>query len=148
MEGKGEWGVDTVSLIWNHSSLGSRSKWKEFYTRNVASKGIGTTIKPQVLPWFSTDEGMLVMKVKKGKRRLVMLLCFAATWWRRNPYLCIDVPLYLVSKIHLKVITSATPSAYPSICLEFFVSSWRFHLDLQTLKCLFFSFGFFFWLSN
>jgi len=30
-----------------------------------------------------------------------------------------------------------------SICLAFFVSSRRVHLDLQTLMCLFFSFGFF-----
>ena len=37
---------------------------------------------------------------------------------------------------------SATPSAYPLYCLAFFVTPRRVHLDLQTLLCLFFSFGF------
>ena len=38
---------------------------------------------------------------------------------------------------------SATPTTYPFYCLAFFVTSRRVHLDLQTLLCLFFSFGFF-----
>ena len=37
---------------------------------------------------------------------------------------------------------SATPSTYPLYCLAFFVTPRRVHLDLQTLLCLFFSFGF------
>ena len=37
---------------------------------------------------------------------------------------------------------SATPSTYPVYFLAFFVTPRRVHLDLQTLLCLFFIFGF------
>ena len=46
--------------------------------------------------------------------------------------------LFLVCKFQLgRNTTFATPSTYPTICLAFFVFSWRVHLDLQTLMCLF-----------
>ena len=41
-----------------------------------------------------------------------------------------------------KTMLSATPSTYTLNCLAFFVTPRRVHLDLQTILCLFFTFGF------
>ena len=115
----------------------------------MALKGIRTTIKPQILPWISTDEGMLAMNGKRGKwevRHAPLLCC---NLMEKNTFsihrFCFvnRFSTHLLVRNHI----SATSSAYPSTCLAFFVSSWRVHLDLQTLICLFFSLAFSFWFS-
>ena len=92
-------------------------------------------------PWISADKGMLIMEWR-GRGRLVMLL--AVTWWGWTP--CQLINFALENTVHTSVMIKITflqpPTTYPSICLTFFISSWRVHLDLQTLTCLFFSLAF------
>ena len=89
--------------------------------------------------------GMLAMNVRGEIRKLDMLHCVAANDREEELLLSIDASFMLDQKNSVeRNDISATPSTYPSTCLAFLVSSWRVHLDLQTLMCLFFSFGFFF----
>ena len=92
----------------------------------------------------STDEGMLVMNVKGEKRELAMLLCFAATWWRRGASLSTDVSFMLDQQDSVEMNDiSATPSTYPSTFLAIFCFFMEGALRLADPYVPFLFFGFF-----
>ena len=68
-------GGETTKLIWNLLSLESRSKWKDFYTRNVAFEWTRTTMKPwsssMNLSWW----GDVSNEMEGGKREVSHAPC-------------------------------------------------------------------------
>ena len=96
---------DITKFIWKQLSLGSRSKWKEFCTRNVALKGNQNQHKTLNSFINTTGVGMLVMSVKQGKKevRHAPLCCFPyldqqdSVW--KEYHFCnpIYLPIYLPS---------------------------------------------------
>ena len=108
---------------------------KRFYIGNVTYKSIRINIKSQFLSWVSTDRGNVRNVMEKGKREV------------RHASLPCSSHFDHQSQI-LNWISLLQPSLLTQLlCLAFFVSSCRVHLDLQTL-CLHFLFsGFFLWFS-
>ena len=133
---------ENTEFVCKTLGLKSRSKWKDFYTRNVSFEWTRTTMKPwsssMNLSWW----GDVSNEMEGGKREVSHAPC--CTWWRWTPCQLIDFAL--VNTVNTSAMVKITflqpPTTYPTICLAFFISSWRVHLDLQTLTCLFFSLAF------
>ena len=138
---KGANGGHITKFVWNSLSLESRSKWKEVYTGNVAYKGTRTTMKP----WSSSMDLSWredVSNEMKGGREFSHAPC--RNLMKMNT---LSIDRFCLGKHNSHICNgkdnlSATPTTYPATCLAFFISSWRVHLDLQTLTCLFFSLAF------